>query len=92
MLAWYCKGVQNCSSSAPAHADLSVGCSCFRPFLCTGFGSYIFGMTEVGYTLTGGDATPGNRLLDVIPLTTTRLIGYGMCIIFIGAPSALLLF
>lgn len=42
-------------------------------------------MTEVGFTLTGGEDTPGNRLLDIIPLTTTRLIGYGLCIIFIGA-------
>lgn len=61
-----------------------IGCSLCGCTCATGFGSYNFGMTQVGYDLTGGDSTPGNRLEDIYELTATRIIGYGMCIIFIG--------
>ena len=39
----------------------------------------------VGYDLTGGDSTPGN--VGIYDSTAPKnTIGYGLCIIFIGAP------
>ena len=62
------------------------------PALCTdtmcvlhsGFGSYLTGMGTVGYKLSGGSASPGNRIEDVFALSTINIIGYGLCIIFMG--------
>lgn len=42
-------------------------------------------MSNIGYQLTGGDSTPGNRAIDTYEVTTWRIIGYGLCIIFVGA-------
>jgi hypothetical protein len=40
----------------------------------------------VGYDLTGGASTPGN--VGIYDSTAPKnTIGYGLCIIFIGAPS-----
>lgn len=62
------------------------GSQTLRHLTCAGFGSYIFGMSTVGYNLAGGDLTDGNRLTDTYVLSTGRIIGYGLCIVFIGEP------
>jgi hypothetical protein len=49
-----------------------------------GFGSYLLGLNTVGYELTGGSSTPGN--VGIVDSTSPKnIIGYGLCIIFIGA-------
>jgi len=51
---------------------------------CLGFGSYLEGLTTIGYNLTGGDSTPGN--VGIYDANSAKsIIGYGLCIIFIGA-------
>ena len=51
---------------------------------CLGFGSYLLGLNTVGYELTGGASTPGN--VGIVDSTSPKnIIGFGLCIIFIGA-------
>lgn len=59
-------------------------CATFAAVWCLGFGSYLLGLGTVGYNLTGGDSTPGN--VGIVDATAPgNIIGYGLCIIFIGA-------
>ena len=54
-----------------------------RAVWCLGFGSYLEGLTTIGYNLTGGDSTPGN--VGIYDANSAKsIIGYGLCIIFIG--------
>ena len=51
---------------------------------CLGFGSYLEGLNVIGYNLTGGASTPGN--VGIYDSNSAKnIIGYGLCIIFIGA-------
>ena len=60
--------------------DVCAGCAVW----CLGFGSYLEGLTTIGYNLTGGDSTPGN--VGIYDANSAKsIIGYGLCIIFIGA-------
>ena len=57
-----------------------------RAVWCLGFGSYLLGLGTIGYNLTGGDSTPGN--VGIVDATSPKnIIGFGLCIIFIGARS-----
>ena len=66
------------------HSHAALPCS-----LVPGFGSYLLGLNTVGYELTGGASTPGN--VGIVDSTSPKnIIGFGLCIIFIGAHSLLL--
>ena len=59
-----------------------------RAVWCLGFGSYLLGLGTIGYNLTGGDSTPGN--VGIVDATSPKnIIGFGLCIIFIGARSTI---
>ncbi len=58
-----------------------------RAVWCLGFGSYLLGLGTIGYELTGGDSTPGN--VGIVDATAPKnIIGFGLCIIFIGVQSS----
>jgi hypothetical protein len=57
---------------------------------CLGFGSYLEGLNIIGYNQTGGSSTPGN--VGIYDSNSAKnIIGYGLCIIFIGTRAVSLL-
>ncbi len=70
----------DCSCESLRSDGVCIGCAVW----CLGFGSYLEGLTTIGYNLTGGDSTPGN--VGIYDANSAKsIIGYGLCIIFIGA-------
>jgi len=68
---------------APCPQRAALSCAVW----CLGFGSYLLGLGTIGYELTGGDSTPGN--VGIVDATAPKnIIGFGLCIIFIGARSS----